>query len=90
MSVREPSVELGFFFRTPQTETQRMTDAIWFELADCIGHALAKRWLARRRKPGPSAPTEPVIAANPVPDGQGLKDEAARAGARHPDSTSSK
>jgi len=25
-----------------------MSDDIWFELADCIGEALAKRWLARR------------------------------------------
>jgi hypothetical protein len=28
-----------------------MSDTIWFQLADCLGHALAKRWLARRAGP---------------------------------------
>lgn len=27
-----------------------MSDDIWFELADCIGEALAKRWLARKSR----------------------------------------
>jgi len=66
-----------------------MTEMIWFELADCIGHALAKRWLARRRKHGPSAATEPAIAAKPMPEGQGLEDKAARDGRPHMDSSPS-
>jgi hypothetical protein len=66
-----------------------MTDTIWFELADCIGHALAQRWLARRRGPRALPATEPVIAAKPVPEGQGLEDKAAGAGRPPTDSTPS-
>jgi hypothetical protein len=66
-----------------------MTDTIWFELADCIGHALAKRWLARRQGPRASPATEPVIAANAVPEGQGLEDTAVGDGRPHTDSTPS-
>jgi hypothetical protein len=64
-----------------------MTDTIWFELADCIGHALAKCWLAKRRKHGPPPATEPVIAVTPVPERQGLADTTAGDGRRHTDST---
>ncbi len=66
-----------------------MTDTIWFDLADCIGQALAKRWLARRREPGPRPATEPVIAVKPVPERQGLEDKAAGDGRPHTDSTPS-
>ena len=67
-----------------------MTDTIWFDLVDCIGHALAKRWLARRRGRRPSPATQPVIATKPVPEGQVLEDKAAGAGRPHTDSNPSK
>jgi hypothetical protein len=47
-----------------------MTATIWFELADCIGHALAKRWLARRPSPRARPETEPVLARQTLPEVQ--------------------
>jgi hypothetical protein len=54
-----------------------MNDTIWLDLADCIGHAIAKRWLARRRGPRILAATDSVITTNQVPEGQTLEDRAA-------------
>jgi hypothetical protein len=50
-----------------------MTETIWFELADCIGHALAKRWLTRRRSSRACPAPEPALAAEILPEGQGLE-----------------
>jgi hypothetical protein len=49
-----------------------MSHTIWFQLADCLGHALAKRWLARRAGPlvGPADST-----ASPSSRRPGITDE---------------
>jgi hypothetical protein len=54
-----------------------MTDTIWFELADCIGHALAKRWLDRRRGPKELPATESRIVTKPAPECEGPDEKAA-------------
>jgi hypothetical protein len=66
-----------------------MNDTIWLDLADCIGHALAKRWLARRRCPRALAATDPIDRANPVPEGQTLEDRATGDAGPHMESTPS-
>jgi hypothetical protein len=50
-----------------------MSDAIWFELADGIGDALAKRWLARRRGQRTHPATNPAMDTTPPPKGQRLE-----------------
>jgi hypothetical protein len=89
MSVRKPSVELGFFVSNSKQRPIAINDTIWLDLAYCIGHALAKRWLARRRGPRTLAATDPIDRANPVPEGQVLKDKAAGTGRPHTDSSPS-
>jgi len=50
-----------------------MNDNIWFELADCVGDALANRWLAKRSRSGkrltakpPSANENPSLPSSPA------------------------
>jgi hypothetical protein len=55
-----------------------MTDSIWFELADCIGHALAKRWLTcRPRQVARASDAETTITPKPR-EGQSREDATDR------------
>jgi hypothetical protein len=53
-----------------------MTATIWFELADCIGHALAKRWLARRPSARARPETAPALGRQTVPEVQKPESES--------------
>jgi hypothetical protein len=53
-----------------------MTATIWFELADCIGHALAKRWLTRRPSSRACPTPEPVLAKQTLPEVQHPEDKS--------------
>jgi hypothetical protein len=53
-----------------------MTQTIWFELADCIGRALANRWLTRRRGPLELPATESRIVTKPASECEGPDDKA--------------
>jgi len=39
-----------------------MNDNIWLELADCVGEALAKHWLAKRSRSGKRLTAKPPSA----------------------------
>jgi hypothetical protein len=53
-----------------------MSDAIWIELAECVGHALAERWLARRlSQPADPVTTEMAETPKPLPEDKGVTDE---------------
>jgi hypothetical protein len=67
-----------------------MNETIWSELAECIGRALAKRWLRRRTRPTNPVTSEIALTAKPLSESNGAADETIGLNALRSGSDSSK
>jgi hypothetical protein len=86
LTEKSPAFSWALFFFEQRRGARSMKDNIFFELADCVGEALAKRWLAQRPRsgrPGKKPRSSTVLPAPPsVPEANaamGVQPVASRA-----------